>query len=240
MLASTRGHLRFAAGRSAAAIADLRQAVALSRELQITNPMGASWRSALALMLARSQLDEALNLVDAELMDARRSGQPRRIGVALRALGVLEPHRDAGRAHLEEAVTLLSCSPARLEHARALVELGADRRRRGERAAARAPLREGLDLAVRAGALRLAERARTELAAAGARPRREFWTGRDALTPSELRVARMAAEGRTSQEIAQALFVTTKTIDTHLNHIYAKLSINSRRQLASALASEPS
>ena len=119
------------------------------------------------------------------------------------------------------------------------MELGADRRRRGERAAARAPLREGLDLAVRAGALRLAERARTELAAAGARPRREFWTGRDALTPSELRVARMAAEGRTSQEIAQALFVTTKTIDTHLNHIYAKLSINSRRQLASALRGEP-
>jgi DNA-binding CsgD family transcriptional regulator len=130
--------------------------------------------------------------------------------------------------------------PARLERARTLVELGADRRRRGQRAAARAPLREGLDLAVRAGALRLAERARTELAATGARPRREFWTGRDALTPSELRVARMAAEGRTSQEIAQALFVTTKTIDTHLNHIYAKLSINSRRQLDSALAGEPS
>ena len=188
MLVSTRGSLRFAAGGISAAITDLRQAVALSQELQITNPMGASWRSALALMLPPSQLEEALNLIDAELINARRAGNPRRVGVALRALGVLEPDRDRGRAHLEEAVTLLSCSPARLEHARALVELGSDRRRRGERAAARPPLREGLDLAVRAGAVRLAERARTELAAAGARPRRELWTGRDALTPSELRV----------------------------------------------------
>ena len=89
------------------------------------------------------------------------------------------------------------------------MELGADRRRRGERPAARAPLREGLDLAARGGAVRLADRARTELPAPGARPRREFQTGREALTPSELRVARMAAEGRASQEIAQALFVTT-------------------------------
>jgi hypothetical protein len=105
------------------------------------------------------------------------------VGVALRALGVLEPHRETGRAYLEEAVTLLAGSPSRLEYARALVELGADRRRCGERAAARAPLREGLDLAVRGGAVRLADRARTELTATGARPRREFRTGRDALTP---------------------------------------------------------
>ncbi|MGA9874622.1 MAG: helix-turn-helix transcriptional regulator, partial [Solirubrobacteraceae bacterium] len=76
---------------------------------------------------------------------------------------------------------------------------------------------------------------RTELSAAGARPRRVFNSGRDALTPSELRVARMAAEGLTSQEIAQALFVTTKTVDAHLSHTYAKLDINSRKQLADAL-----
>jgi DNA-binding CsgD family transcriptional regulator/tetratricopeptide (TPR) repeat protein len=239
MLASTRGKLRFAAGRSASAIADMRQAVALAHALGISNPMGASWRLALALMLGSSQLDEALELVDAELVDARRSGQARRVGVALRALGVLEPHRDTGRVYLEEAVAVLAGSPARLEYARALVELGADRRRRSERAAARAPLRDGLDLAVRGGAVRLADRARTELAATGARPRRELRTGREALTPSELRVALMAADGRTSQEIAQALFVTTKTIDTHLNHTYSKLGINSRKQISGALAGEP-
>jgi DNA-binding CsgD family transcriptional regulator len=122
------------------------------------------------------------------------------------------------------------------EHARALVDLGASHRRAGERVAAREPLREGLDLAVTCGAVRLADRARTELAATGARPRRERTTGRDSLTPSELRIALLAADGRTSQEIAQSLFVTTKTIDMHLGHTYSKLGINSRKQLAAALA----
>src|ERR1700691_4256189 len=78
-------------------------------------------------------------------------------------------------------------------------------------------------------------RARTELSATGARPRRLFNSGRDALTPSEPRVARMAAEGLTSQEIAQALFVTTKTVDSHLGHAYTKLGINSRKLLADTL-----
>ena len=91
MLASTRGILRFAGGRRADAIADMRQAVALAQALGISNPMGASWRSALALMLGSSQFDQALELVGAELADARRAGQARRVGVALRALGVLEP-----------------------------------------------------------------------------------------------------------------------------------------------------
>jgi len=237
MLIEVRGRLRFAAGHRIAAIADLRRAGTMSDALHFTNPLGmASWRSALALILGPTERDEALALAGAELADARRAGQPRRIGVALRALGALEQNSDVGRARLQEAVSVLSASPARLEHARALVELGAALRRHGDRATARAPLRDGLDLAARCGAIRLAERARTELAATGARPRREHITGRDALTPSEQRVALMAAEGRTSQEIAEALFVTTKTIDAHLNHTYTKLAINSRKQLAAALA----
>jgi DNA-binding CsgD family transcriptional regulator len=163
-------------------------------------------------------------------------GSARRIGIALRALGLLEGDDDAGAGHLEEAVSVLADSPARLEHAGALVELGAMRRRHRNRAGARPPLREGLDLAVRCGAVRLAERARTELAATGARTRRDYTTGRDALTPSELRVAQMAADGCTSKEIAQALFVTTATIETHLHHTYNKLGIKSRQQLVEPLA----
>jgi DNA-binding CsgD family transcriptional regulator len=69
----------------------------------------------------------------------------------------------------------------------------------------------------------------------GARLRRERVTGRDALTPSELRVARLASEGRTNNEVAQALFVTPKTIDTHLTRVYSKLGISSRRALAGVL-----
>jgi DNA-binding CsgD family transcriptional regulator len=231
-----RGRLRFDGGDRAGAAADLRRGGAILDALRFTNPFPIQWRSALALMLEASERDEALALARTELEQAQVSGLPRRIGIALHALGLLDADRDAGRAQLEQAVSVLAASPARLELARTLVDLGAAHRRAGERVAAREPLREGLDLAVACGAVRLADRARTELAATGARPRRERTTGRDSLTPSELRIALLAADGRTSQEIAQSLFVTTRTIDMHLGHTYTKLGINSRKQLAAALA----
>jgi DNA-binding CsgD family transcriptional regulator len=74
--------------------------------------------------------------------------------------------------------------------------------------------------------------------ATGARPRRMVRTGVDALTPSELRVARMAATGMTNREIAQALFVTARTVETHLTHAYPKLGIVSRERLGAALAGD--
>jgi DNA-binding CsgD family transcriptional regulator len=97
-------------------------------------------------------------------------------------------------------------------------------------------LREGMDLASRCGAAAIAARAREELIAGGARPRRDALRGRDALTAGELRVARMAAEGLANREIAQALFITTKTVETHLGNVYSKLSVPGRRALAPALA----
>jgi DNA-binding NarL/FixJ family response regulator len=81
----------------------------------------------------------------------------------------------------------------------------------------------------------LAARAREELTVAGARPRRDALRGRDALTSSELRVARMAAGGATNRQIAEALFITLRTVETHLTSSYAKLGIASRRELATAL-----
>ena len=233
-----RGRARYAAGRTAEGIEDVRRAGEVFDALGYHNPTACNWRSALALMLGIERSDEARRLATAELDDARPLGQARGIGVALRALGVLEGGA-SGRERLEESVHVLQASSAVLEYGRALVELGASMRRAGERAAAREPLRQGLDLAVKAGATRLSERARAELEATGAHPRRDRITGSDALTPSELRVARLAAEGRTNNEVAQALFVTPKTVDTHLSHTYAKLGISSRRALAAALESEP-
>jgi len=235
MMLEVRGRLRSAAGDRAGAVEDLRSAGRTAAALHFINPNAAPWRSTLALMLEPEQQEEAIELVQAELADAQRIGQARGIGVALRALGTLVGD-EAGVRHLEDAVTVLADSPSRLEHARALVELGAALRRGGSRAAARPPLLEGLELAARCGASRLLDRAREELAAAGAKPRRLYQTSRDALTPSELRVAQLAAEGRTTKEIAQSLFVTTKTIDAHLHHAYLKLRINSRKQLKAALA----
>jgi DNA-binding CsgD family transcriptional regulator len=79
--------------------------------------------------------------------------------------------------------------------------------------------------------------AREELLASGARPRRAALTGIAPLTPSELRVARLAAEGLKNREIAEALFVSRKTVDYHLHHIYEKLDV-ARDGLAEALAAQ--
>jgi DNA-binding CsgD family transcriptional regulator len=150
---------------------------------------------------------------------------------ALHALGVvtgsLEP--------LERAEVVTRGLPIRLERARALVELGAALRRRGRLREAQPPLREGLDLADRCGAGPLAARAHEELLAVGTRPRRARISGRDALTASELRVCRMAAGGATNREIAQALFVGLRTVETHLTKSYDKLEIDGREGLADAL-----
>ncbi len=105
-----------------------------------------------------------------------------------------------------------------------------------QRAAAQHPLRAGLELADRCGADRLAARAMEELRATGARPRRRVVSGPEALTPSERRVARMAAGGMTNRDIAQSLFVTVKTVENQLSSVYQKLGVPSRDRFESALA----
>jgi len=125
---------------------------------------------------------------------------------------------------------------APLEHARALVDLGAALRRVGRRVDAREPLREGIEIAGRLGAAALAQRAHTELVATGARPRRLALHGVGALTPSERRIGQLAADQLTNREIAQALFVTEKTVEMHLTNVYRKLEISTRTELPEALA----
>jgi DNA-binding CsgD family transcriptional regulator len=94
-----------------------------------------------------------------------------------------------------------------------------------------------LELANRLGARELESSVREELAVAGARPRRTSQTGAEALTAAELRTARLAAQGMTNREIAENLFVTPKTVEYHLRNAFMKLSVTSRRELQSALAS---
>ena len=125
----------------------------------------------------------------------------------------------------------LDAAGATLESARAVVDLGALLRRSNRRADARELLREGLDVAHRAGAAALADQAETELRATGARPRRARLTGLDALTASERRVAELAAQGMTNREIAQALFVTARTVEGHLTRTFQKLDLHSREDL---------
>jgi DNA-binding CsgD family transcriptional regulator len=236
LLRKVRGRLALAAADLRTARAELRAAGDIFEALHLLNPSASSWRSALALAVAAEDPAEARRLVGSELEDARRAGLLRPAGIALRARGLLEGG-DGGLRDLREAAELLAESGARLEHARALVELGAALRRANQRSAAREPLRTGLDLAQRCGATRLAQRARAELIAAGARPRRGAVTGLEALTASERRVAELAAAGMSNPEIAQALFITLNTVEGHLRRAYQKLSIRSRGQLPAALRS---
>ena len=235
------GRLRLAQGRAADALADFQACAALfgtdAWGMQTRETGYVHARSGAALALLRlGQRQRAGQLADAELADVRVFGAPRALGIALRAAGLARGGTE-GLALLRESVAMLDGSPALLERAHSLAALGAALRRSGERAAARDPLAQALELAARCGARPLTARAREELKATGARPRRPWRTGVEALTPSELRVTQLAAEGRSNREIAAELYVTLKAIEGHLARAYAKLGIEGRAQLPQALGS---
>jgi DNA-binding CsgD family transcriptional regulator/tetratricopeptide (TPR) repeat protein len=216
----------------------LEEALAAGRSFEAVggrNPAFLPWRSQAALAyLQLGETTEARRLAAEELDLARTWGAPRALGASLRVAGLAEGGQ-RGLALLEEAVAVVKDSPAKLEHAKARTELGAALRRANRRTEAREHLRPALELATICGAASLADRAQTELLATGARPRRISLSGLDSLTPSERRVAELAAEGLTNREIAQTLFVTPKTVEFHLASVYRKLAIGSRGQLPAAL-----
>jgi DNA-binding CsgD family transcriptional regulator len=193
------------------------------------------WRSAAALALAQlEESEQALAVARDELRLAQELGTPRAVGIAQRAVALVGP-ADERQERLQEAIDTLERGPSPLELARATCDLGADLRRRGERSTARDVLRRAHTLATECGATRLANRARDELGRSGARLMREPASGVEGLTPSEVRVAELAAEGLTNREVAQALFVSEKTVETHLGRVYRKLDIKSRHALPGAL-----
>lgn len=229
-----RGLLAAAEGDLDAALAEYeevgRRAVRAARE----NPGAWAWRSrAAAVHLRRGERDAAIPLLDAELALARKVGTPRPLGVALRARAAAAPP-DEAPGLLREAVAVLAPAGVRVEHARALVALGAALHAAGA-PGAREALTEGMDMAHRAGATVLVDQAMDGLRATGARPRRPRVRGADALTPQERRIARMAADGASNPEIAAGLFLTRRTVEMHLSNAYRKLSIESRSDLGAAL-----
>jgi ATP/maltotriose-dependent transcriptional regulator MalT len=229
-----RAHVRVAQQRPDEALALLLECGRHEDAWGVVTPSLTSWRAEAAVLLAQlGEAERARSLAAEAVRRADSFGSPGARGVALRAAAlVAQPPDHDG---LAASVALLRGSGARLELARSQVELGSALRRSGHRPEAREHLREGLEVAVACGADVLAARANDELVAAGARPRRDPIESRSRLTASELRVARMAAEGMTNREIAQALFVTEKTIEVHLTRCYRKLDIQSRSQLARAL-----
>lgn len=220
------------------ALADWDAALARSTR---TGGLKAPWIDDLCVVAATQRaagdLEAAADTVATALELARAWDTPGAIGQALGAQAQLAAPQDAVEL-LRDAVELLGRSPARLERARALVALGGALRRQGHRVDSRGPLREGFALAAACGAETLAELARTELRASGIRLRREAAAGADALTPSERRIADMAAAGLSNPEIAQELFLTVKTVEMHLTQTYRKLDITRRTELVDALTTK--
>jgi DNA-binding CsgD family transcriptional regulator len=231
-----RGRLRLAQGQPAAALTALLECGHHQNAAGLTNPAITPWRSQAAFAhIALGNQPQAVTLAEQELELAHRWGTPRVIGAALRSLGVALGDAD-GLARLAEAAAVLESSPARLELARALTDLGAAQARRGDVTEGQESLRRGLAVADECGAESLADNITAILKITGARPRKPNTANHPVLTPSELQVASRAALGQSNREIAQALFVTPRTVEIHLTSTYRKLGISGRRQLADRLA----
>lgn len=193
------------------------------------------WRPIAAMAAIECRRTElAAHLIAEEEAIASPAGLPLSTGRSLRLRGRLTGELES----LEEAAAVFARASANLERAGALADLGGALRREGKRVRSREVLREALDLARDCDARLLAASLREELAASGARLRREAYSGVAALTPSERRVADLAGDGMSNPEIAQALFVTTKTVEFHLANTYRKLGIRSRKGIAGAMSRE--
>lgn len=231
-----RGRLALARRQPAVALILFEQAGAfLTQRLSVEHTI-LPWRHDAALAaLALGDRAQARQLIESARVLADTTGAALSQGRALRVLGLLA---DLDRAVdlLQHAIEKFTAVGAELELAYALADLGSTLRRSGHRTDSRVPLRAALDLSRRLGARVLAGRVREELTMTGARPRRDVRIGPDSLSPSERRVAGLAARGMSNKRIAQELFVTLKTVEYHLHNVYQKLDIPGRAHLLTALA----
>jgi ATP/maltotriose-dependent transcriptional regulator MalT len=228
---TARGLLHLRRRDIAAAQKDLDATEKAMRAYGALNPGPSRWRS-LAGVVANLAGDEerARSLVEEEIQLARLFEVPISLGIALRRRAFTRTGDEALHS-LQEAVRVLEATEAKLELARTLWRLGRQLRRSGQRVRARTHLGLGLDLAHRCGAIGLEADIREELTAAGGRPRRPAISGVEALTPTELRVAQLAAQGMSNNQIAAQIFVSRNTIAWHLRNIYRKLQVESREQV---------
>ena len=178
-------------------------------------------------------LDEARRHLTELSRQAEACGLPFARAAAARCRGIVEGEEQ----HFLEALAWHERAPNAFERGRTLLCYGELLRREKRRADARSQLRAALVDFDEVGAASWAERARVELGATGARARRRVPDTRDELTPQELHVARLVAEGLTNREIAARLFLSPKTIETHIRHAFQKLGVRSRTELAVAVSS---
>ncbi|MER6704525.1 AAA family ATPase [Streptomyces fumanus] len=234
-----RGVLRAAEGDPTGALHDFLECGRRQAARDVVSPVVTPWRTAAAeLQLAAGLTREAVALAEEELRLARVWDTPRTVGRALRVLGAAT----GGRRGLDlaaEAVRMLRAAPGTdLELIPALIAQGRQFLAVRELSHARDALREAAERAERTGAVRWAALAGAALRESGARRTAVPGTGSDALTVSERRIARLAADGRTNAEIADLLHLARRTVETHLTSAYRKLRIRRRAELRDALGRE--
>jgi DNA-binding CsgD family transcriptional regulator len=180
-------------------------------------------------LLELGRVDDAVRVLELWEADARRLGREWVLADVTRCRGLVAAARgaiDDAASLLEEAVAYHERVHDAFGRARALLALGVVRRRQRQKRAARDAIEAALAGFEKLGAATWVEKARAELGRIGGRTRTE------GLTPAESRVAALVAEGRTNREVAAALFLGERTVETHLSHVYAKLGVRSRAELA--------
>lgn len=228
--------VRLARAEIAAARGDLARAVELypyrHPDVSVLDAVEVDPAHRAAMWLAAlGRLDEARHLLHRLDNHLARFGSPAVRARMLTATGIIERDDDKARRGVE----MLADTEFRYAHAEALIDLGMFLRRTGALKEARTALRTGVDQARAMGAGMLANTATAELAIAGGRRVARASWGTAALTKSELRVARRAAEGATNAQIADALFINVKTVEMHLANSYRKLGIAGRTHLPEVL-----
>jgi DNA-binding CsgD family transcriptional regulator len=220
-------------GDSATGLSWLGKAHSQATALGWIEPTNRPWTADyVEALLEVGRIDEATKVLEELEAQATRLERQNVLAQVTRCRGLAA----AARGDVEEATALLDEAVSRFDEledtygqGRALLALGVLRRRARQKRPAREAIREALERFERVGAATWIEKARAELGSIGGRTREE------GLTAAELRVATLVAEGRTNREVATALFLGERTVASHLTHIYAKLGIRSRTELARRL-----
>jgi DNA-binding CsgD family transcriptional regulator len=165
----------------------------------------------------------------------RAAGTEWSLGIEARSRALLSDG-EAAEALYREAIERLARTRIAVHLARAQLLYGEWLRRESRHLDARRQLRAAHDAFGRIGAGAFAERARRELLATGESVRKRTVESREVLTPQEAQIARLAIEGYTNPEIGAQLFISPRTVEWHLGHLFTKLDIGSRKELRNALA----
>ena len=234
---AARAFLALTIGDLASAVDHGRDVEEISRDRGLREPAVVLWPPDLIEAYARlGRVREATRVLERFAEEAAATSRVWALAAGARCRGLLDDDFEAAFA---EALGWHERIEMPFERARTELCLGERRRRAGRRADARSPLRSALRTFERLGSTPWSERARSELRATGERVRRRGPAVTDQLTPHELRVALVVARGATNREAAAELFVSPKTVDFHLRHVYRKLGISSRVELVRVLAERP-